>query len=195
MIVENVNKETNLAICDKLSKKLIKYPLFMNFCPAIDEREDFIKAFFYYYIYEWSEFDTLISDKDMTVLATLIDPHTFEYKFKGKGARGLKRYKNSKSIFTHREIVKGIVHIIAPGFMNPMVFSLYAAPEVDLEAIDEVVDEAIEIANKNGYTLCYETFSQKLIPFMLSKGFEVSYQKQYVDTRFVETLMTYRTNK
>lgn len=191
MIIKNIEKKDNLALCEKLSKKLIKYPMFMHFCPNIEDREKFIKAFLYYYIFEWSEYDTLLTDENQTVLATMIDPHSFEYKFKGKGAIALKRMKNSKSIFAHRETVKGIVHIVAPGTMNPRVFNIYGISDSDIEAVDKIVDEAIEISNENGYTLVYETFSQKLIPFMQSKGFALSYQKQFMDTRFIETLMTY----
>ena len=194
MILENVEKRENLALCEKLSSKLIKHPLFMHFCPILEERKKFIKDYLYYYIYEWSEFDTLLADSNEQVLAVLIDPHTFEYRFKGKGARALKKFKNSKAIFIHREVVRGIVHIIAPGFMNPMVLNIYGMPENDIEAIDEVVNEAIKLADENNYTLAYETFSQKLIPFMHNKGFEISYQRQYIDTRFMETVMTYRSN-
>lgn len=195
MLLQNVNKETNLALCEKLTEKLIKYPMFMHFCPSLDDREKFVKAFLNYYIYEWSEFDILLTDKEQTVLATMIDPHTYEYKFKGKGARAMKKTKCSKAIFAHRETVKGIVHIVAPGFMNPMVLNIYATPESNIEAVNEVVDEAIKITKENGYTLVYETFSQKLITFMQKKGFDVSYQKQYSDTRFVQTLMTYSPAK
>lgn len=191
MILKDVKKDANLALCEKLSKKLLKYPAFMHFCPSIEERENFIKAFLYYYIFEWSEYDILLADKNSEVLASLIDPHSFEYRFKGKGAHSLKKKKNSKAIFTHREIVKGIVHIVAPGTVNPMVLNIYATQESDMDAVGEIVDEAIQLANENGYTLVYETFSQKLIPSMMSKGFDVQYQKQYLDTRFVETLMTY----
>lgn len=195
MILENIDKKANIALCEKLTEKLIKYPMFMHFCPTLEDREKFIKAFLYYYIFEWSEFDTLLTDKNQTILATMIDPHSFEYKFKGKGARALKKLKTSKSIFVHREVVKGIVHIVAPGFMKPRVLNIYAMSESDMSAVEEIVDEAIQISNENGYTLVYETFSQKIIPFMQSKGFALSYQKQFMDTRFVETLMTYTPPK
>lgn len=195
MILRNIDKATNLALCDKLTEKLIKYPMFMHFCPNLEDREKFVRAFLYYYIFEWSEFDTLLTDEKQTALATMIDPHSFEYKFKGKGAHALKRMKFAKSIFVHRETVKGIVHIVAPGTMNPRVLNIYAMSESDMEAVSVIVDEAIQISNENGYTLVYETFSQKLLPFMQLKGFEVSYQKQYGNTRFIETLMTYTPPK
>lgn len=195
MIITNIEKKDNLALVEKLTQKLIKYPMFMHFCPSLEDREKFIKAFLYYYIFEWSEFDTLLTDSNMNALATMIDPHSFEYKFKGKGARALKKMKNARAIFVHRETVKGVVHIVTPGFMKPRVLNIYAMTDTDIDAINEIVDEAIQISVDNEYTLVYETFSQKLIPFMQSKGFAISYQKQYLDTRFVETVMTYTPPK
>lgn len=191
MILKDVSKAKNLELCEKLTERLMKHALFMHFCPNADKRAEFINAYLHYYIYEWSEYDTLLTDENEEILATLIDPHTFEYKFKGKGAMKLKKQKDAKAIFVHREIVKRIVHIVAPGFMNPRVFNIYATAETDVDAINSVVEEAIRLAKENNYTLVYETFSQRLITFMKNKGFEVGYQKQYMDTRFVETLMTY----
>jgi hypothetical protein len=165
-------------------------PLFMHFCPNSDKRKDFINNYFNYYIYEWSEYDLLLCSENKQALITLINPRTFEYKFKGKGARALKKNKKSaEAIFRHRKIVRSNVHIIAPGSMNPLVLNIYGNPSTNINDIDKLVDEAIEFAKENRVTLVYETLSRKLISLMESKGFSIAYQKHYYNTEFVQTFM------
>lgn len=194
MQLKNIKKNTAERITNQLSPKLIKDPIFMYFCSDMDKRQKFINAFFGYYLYEWSEYDTLLCSENRNALITLINPRTFEYRFKGKGAHALKRFKSSKLILFHRKTVRGIVHIIAPGSMNPRVLTIYGNAATDFEEIECLIDEAIELSKKENITLVYETFSQKLIPFMETKGFSIAYQKQYSDTRFTQTIMTFMPN-
>lgn len=191
MILESVKKEDNQRLTDALAPKLIKYPKFMCFCPKLQDREKFIKAFLSYYLNKWTEEGILLTDDNESLLATLIDTHSFEYKFKGKGAHTLKRSPYSKAIFDHRKNLKEIVHIVAPGRMNPRVLTLYTENEGDEAVVEKVIDEAIEIANENNYTLIYQTFSQKGINLFQRKGFGLAYQSSYNCTRFIETLMVY----
>lgn len=191
MILSKMDKSVAEEISSSLGNKLSKDPLFMYLCPLVSDRPQFIDAFFKYYLYEWAEYDTLLCDDGKNALVTLINPRTFEYKFKGKGAHRLKKQKTSDLIFEHRKNVRGIVHIIAPGSMNPRVLTVYGNIETDFNAISSLVDQAVEIANEKGLTLVYESFSQRLIDLMEQKGFSVAYQRKYSDTRFIQTLMTY----
>jgi hypothetical protein len=162
----------------------------MYFYPKIEERSKYIKDYLKYYVYEWSEYDTLLCSENYQALLTLVNPRTYEYTFKGKGARRMKKNKAaSESIFRHRKIVRSTVHIIAPGSMNPRVLNIYANPDEEIEDINTLVNEAIFLANRNEVTLVYETFSQKLIPLMLQKGFSIAYQKYYYDTKYLQTIM------
>lgn len=190
MIIQNADKNDVSQIIDAISNRLIKDPLFMYFCPDIKNRNSFIKDYLYYYIYEWSEYDTLLCSDNRQALITLINPRTFEYKFRGKGAHALKKNKSSaEAIFRHRKIVRSTVHIIAPGSMSPRVLNIYGSADTNIDDIERLVDEAVETAQKNNNTLVYETFSQKLIPLMTSKGFSIACQKSFYDTRFVQTYM------
>ncbi len=191
MIVDKISKQTVQKISENLCSKLVKDPMFMFLCPVVEDRAKFMDAFFNYYLYEWAEFDTLLCNEEKTVVITLIDPRTFEYRFKGKGAFKLRRKSGSDLILEHRKTLRNIVHIIAPSSMNPRVLSVYANAQTDIPALNELVDEAVETAQKNKLTLVYETFSKKLIDFMQKKGFTIAYQRGYSDTRFVQTIMTY----
>lgn len=190
MILKNAKKNDVTEISAAISNRIFKEPLFMYFCPNVDERKKFIGNYLNYYIYEWSKYDTLLCSENKQALITLINPRTFEYRFKGKGAHAMKKNRNSaEAIFKHRKIVRGIVHIIAPGSMNPRVMNIYGSAETNMEDIEALVDEAAAMAQKNNYTLVYETFSQKLIPLMTDKGFSIAYQKSFYDTRFLQTIM------
>lgn len=191
MIINKIEKQEVTELAAKLSTKLCKDPMFMYLCPVISDRQQFINVFFNYYLYEWADCDTLLCNDDKTALVTLINPRTFEYRFKGKGAHALKKQKTSHFIFDHRETVRGIVHIVAPGTMNPRVLTVYANTDTDLAAVSALVDEAVQIANENNLTLVYESFSQRLIELMERKGFSIAYQRRYGDTQFIQTLMTY----
>lgn len=174
-----------------LAPKLNKDPLFMFFCPMLSKRQDFINSYFNYYIYEWSRYDELLYDEDSKSLISLVDPTTFEYKFKGKGAHSLKRFKTSDSILAHRENLEEIFEILVPPTRECRVMTLYANADTDFDSIVELVDEAIALAQEKNYILMFETFSRKLIAYFESKGFAVASQKQFLNTQFVETVMTY----
>lgn len=190
MILKNAKKNDVAEIIGAISDRLIKDPLFMYFCPNADERKKFIGDYFKYYIYEWSEYDTLLCSDNRQALITLINPRTFEYKFKGRGAHALKKNKSAaEAVFRHRRIVRNNVHIIAPGSMSPRVMNIYSNADTNIGDIDALVDEAVAIAQRENHTLVYETFSQKLIPMMTAKGFSIAYQKSFYDTRFVQTIM------
>lgn len=191
MIINNVDKHDVSDIKAELAPKLTKDPLFMFFCQNVGKRADFIDAYLTYYIYEWSKYDLLLCDETTKSLASLVDPYTFEYKFKGKGAHAMKKYKDASAIFAHRENLAEIVDILVPPTRESRVLSIYANPECDFSAINALVDEAMEIAVKNNYILIYETFSRKLIGLMEQKGFSVASQKQFLNTRFIETVMLF----
>lgn len=191
MILKNANKEQVEKLIENITPKLIKDPFFMNLCKSLDAREDYIKAFLKYYCYEWSEFDTLLVDENYSTAISLVNPRTFEYKFKGKGARKIKKLDKANEIFRHRKTVRGIVHILCPSTVKSVVMSVYGINNSNVEVLEKLIDEAIELSEKHGVTLVYETFSQKLLRLLTQKGFAMSYQKQYYDTRYVESLMIY----
>lgn len=196
MKLENATKEQVEIIIDKMTNKVIKQPIFMYYCPKLEKRHDFVQAFLKYYVYEWSEYDNLLCDEDYKALLTLINPRTYEYRFKGKGAFAMRRQKDcAERIFKHRKNVRGIVHIIAPGTMSPWVMNIYGNAATDMPAIESLVDEAIELANDTAHTLVYETFSKKYIEMFEKKGFAIAYRKAFGSTHFIQTIMVKHPNK
>ena len=66
-----------------------------------------------------------------------------------------------------------------------------ALPEIDFEKIEALVDEIIEYSKNENITLVFETFSRRYVLGMEYKGFVTAYRKQFLNTQFVETVMTY----
>jgi hypothetical protein len=191
MILEKAKKPIINDIKIVLTPQLIKDPQFMCFCPDQKQRKNFINSFFDYYIYEWSRYDTLLCDEMSKCLVSLVDPDTFSYKFKGKGAYAMKHKKTSSAIFVHRENLESIIDIVVPYDRQSRILNIYANPDNETSSISSLIDEAMLLSKRDGYVLVYETFSKKLIELMEEKGFTLAYQKRFLNTQFIETVMTY----
>ena len=73
--------------------------------------------------------------------------------------------------------------------------TLYCSPADNGTQIKALVEEITAHAREKGFAVAYETFSRKLIAFMEAMGFEVAYQRQFLDTQFIQTVMTYNVKK
>lgn len=191
MIYTELEKSEVKAIAQTMSKKLIKQPLFMFFCQDITKREDFIYDYFRYYLPEWSKNETLFMNEDKSVIISMVDPRNFVYKFKGINAHRIKKNKTASTIFMHRENLEDIYDILVPPHKDTRIIHIYANPEKDSEDIVKLVKEVLKVADEQDLTILYDTFSRKYINFMLSVGLPVAYQKQFLNTQYIETIMTY----
>ena len=191
MIIKNANNQTIKDICDNLGSKLLTDPLFMYLCPEKAVRHEYIDAYFNYYIYEWSRCDTLLCADANNALISLVDPDTFDYRFKGKGAFRMKRFKLASNVFLHRENIDSISEIIVPESREKRVMTVFGNVSTDIEAINQLIDEAIDLAQQENFVIIYDTFSSRLLPLMEQKGFRAVYQKNFLSTRFVQTVMVY----
>jgi hypothetical protein len=163
----------------------------MYFSPDKTQRQNFIKSYLNHYIYKWSRTETLLADKQAPALVSIVDPANFNYKFRGKGARELKKFNSSENIFIHRNHIDNIVSTIIPQGRQAKVMTLYCSLEDDVSATEDLINEAMELAKSEDYALVYDTFSKRLVPLMRSLGFTVAYQKQYLATQFFETVMIF----
>lgn len=191
MVLKKANSKDIKQINQALAPNLIKEPLFMFFSQNLSKRADFIDAYLNYYIYEWSRYDTLLCNEDKSCLISLVDPDTFSYKYKGKGALRMKSFRDSSTVFAHRENISSIVDILIPPTRESRVMTIYGSFEESLDEIIKLTDEAMQMAVDEDFTLVFDTFSRKPINLMLSKGFAIASQKQFLNTQFVETVMTY----
>ena len=78
-----------------------------------------------------------------------------------------------------------------PGNKQAMVLTVYSDPNGKFDSLRELIAEAVDFADRENITLIYDTFSRKYIDYMQSKNFVVAYSKPFMDTQFIETVMTY----
>lgn len=191
MLINSINKKTLDAVSARFGKQFIKEPLFMYFCSDINKRSQFIEDYMKYYIPRLADDEIVFVDKLATAMITLVDPQDFEYKFKGLSGQRMKKYSFSSKIFVHRENLENICEILLSYVKPARVMTFYNDPNGDFDNLKELIDEAIAYAEKEDVTLVYDTFSKRYIDYMISKGFTVAYSKPFMETRFIETVMTY----
>lgn len=195
MKLTEINKTTQQEIAGKLAPQLMTHPLFMFYCPDKTKREKFIDNYLGYNLYSWTKYGEAYASPDKNAFASLVNVNAFEYRFSGKNSLKLRLDKNAFRIFIHRETVEGIVNILIPSGMEARVLTFYCSPADNGTQIKALVEEITAHAREKGFAIAYETFSRKLIAFMEAMGFEVAYQRQFLDTQFVQTVMTYNVKK
>lgn len=193
--MNNNSKKNDIELlASRLNHIMIKDPLFMLFCPQKQKRADFIDKYFSYYLAKWQKNGELLYSNSKCTAVTLIDPVHYKYKFSGAHSLALKYNKNSFHILMHREIVEGIVSIVVPERMEKRVMNIYGSPDGNLDEILELTKECMKQAEENHFVLVYETLSKKLVPEFEKLGFEIGYARQFMNTQFFQTVMTYNVD-
>lgn len=191
MYINGIDKKTLREISERFGERFIKDPLFMFFCSDINKRKAFIYDYMMYYLPRFVDEETVFIDKHATAVVTLVDPNDFEYKFKGLSGQKLKKYSFSSKVFLHKENLEEICETVLPGNKQAMVLTVYSDPNGKFDSLRELIAEAVDFADRENITLIYDTFSRKYIEYMQSKDFVVAYSKPFMDTQFIETVMTY----
>ncbi|WP_448919819.1 hypothetical protein [Eubacterium sp.] len=191
MYINGIDKKTLREISERFGERFIKDPLFMFFCSDINKRKAFIYDYMMYYLPRLVDEETVFIDKHATAVVTLVDPNDFEYKFKGLSGQKLKKYSFSSKVFLHKENLEEICETVLPGNKQAMVLTVYSDPNGKFDSLRELIAEAVDFADREDITLIYDTFSRKYIDYMQSKDFVVAYSKPFMDTQFIETVMTY----
>lgn len=190
--MENNKIQLNLsALPGEYARLFIKDPLFMFLCPVKANRADFIIKYFQYYLEKWDSRGELIKTSSKNIAATLTDPNAFPYKFPGKHGFSLKMNKYSHNILNHMEVVQNIIDIVVPEQLSKRLLTIYSAPEVPESEIERIIQESKEKAKEENFVLVYETFSRRFIETFEKAGFETGYSRQFLNTQFFQTVMTY----
>lgn len=191
MIINKIDKKTVNLIAEQMSKDLVKHPLFMFFCSDIKKRSGFISDYFKYYLPEWSKNEVLFANENATAVAVLSDPNNFEYRFKGINAIKMMKHSYSSTVFVHRENMETICDILLPDSRRSLVMNVYFGSLATVNDAVELVKQAMEYAKENDVILAYDTFSRRLLAPLEELGFTTAYNKQFLNTRFIETVMLY----
>ncbi len=169
---------------------MVKDPMFMFYCPLKINRDSFINKYFRYFLPKWIARDELLSSESGKTAATLINPDTYPHKFSGQHGFSMMRDKNSSHILLHRRVITDIIDVILPERMQKKVLTMYADPE-NSDEIAQLIDEAKKKAEEENFVVVYETLSKTLLPIFERKGFEIAYERQFMNTQFFQTVMVY----
>ena len=189
--MSSLEKANGKILVSEFSRILLKDPYFMFLCPDLNNRAKFINKYFSYYINIWQKNGELFSSKSKNAAATLIDSTTYKFSFKGKKGLSLKLSKYSYNILTHHETVQKIAEIILPNQVNRRIMTVYASPQANKEDVADLIAQCKENAEKENFVILYETLSKRLVPEFEKSGFECVYAKQFIGTRFFQTVMAY----
>lgn len=190
--MENSNTKVNISsLPGDCACLFIKDPLFMFMCPIKSKRAEFIEKYFNYYIEKWNATGELISTDSKNVVAVLRNPDNFLYKFPGKHGLSLKMNKYSYNILNHMEVVQNIINIVVPEQFSKRLLTVFTSPDASEKEIGEIIKICKQKAEKENFVLVYETFSKRFINEFESEGFETGYSRQFLNTQFFETVMTY----
>lgn len=154
----------------------IKDPLFMFLCPVKAKRAEFIEKYFRYYLEKWSREGALIDTGSKNIAAVLTNPEDFVYKFPGKNGFSLKMNRFSPNILNRMEVVQNIIDIVVPAQLNKRLLTIYAAPEVDEQSIDRIIDFCKQKAKEENFVLVYETFSKRFVKNLRKKALKQDIQ-------------------
>ncbi len=190
--MENSKAQVNISsLPGENARIFIKDPLFMFMCPIKSKRAEFIEKYFKYYLEKWSVTGELINTGSKNVVAVLRNPDNFVYKFPGKHGLSLRMNKYSYNILNHMEVVQNIINIVVPEQFGKRLLTIYSTPDVSEKEIEDIIKICKDRAEKENFVLVYETFSKRFINTFESEGFETGYSRQFLNTQFFETVMTY----
>lgn len=190
--MENSKAQVNISSLPGESARIfIKDPLFMFMCPIKSKRAEFIEKYFKYYLEKWSVTGELINTGSKNVVAVLRNPDNFVYKFPGMHGLSLRMNKYSYNILNHMEVVQNIINIVVPEQFGKRLLTIYSTPNVSEKEIEDIIKICKGRAEKENFVLVYETFSKRFINTFESEGFETGYSRQFLNTQFFETVMTY----
>lgn len=195
MKLKHINKAAADEIINILTPQLMTNPHFMFYCPDKEKRSRFIDSFLRYYLFKWSAGEELYASPSKHALISVVNKNSLQYKFTGKNALKLKLNGHSRSILTHKKAIGTITDILIPSSIPAKIMLLHCSPVNNAEEITQLINEVKEREAKDGYALVFETFSKTVATFMETLGFEISYQRQFLDTRFIQTVMTYNVEK
>lgn len=191
MYNSKLRKRDTKALEEYLKTALISHPLFMYYCPDRTQRAKYIDAYLNYHLPKWSKTGSVLIGPEKRSAASLIAKEDFEFIISGSRAFPLLLSGATNRIRLHRKVTRNIVSVLVPSGMPVKVLTLFGDSTRDKDDMMAIVKQAAQQAKEENFVIVYETFSRRLIPDMEKLGFETGYQRNFMDTRFIQTLMTF----
>ena len=144
-----------------LGASLLSHPLMMYYCPDRDKREKFITRYMEHNLPRWIQTGTVLVSDPAHAVGVLLPKNAPEYRSPSMGTLSMLSGDRFRRIQSHRNVTRNIVGVMIPREKPVQVLTLY------------------------------DTFSRRLVDALENQGFSTGYQRNFLDTHFIQTLMTY----
>ena len=191
MELSHWNKKEQAPLVEFLGASLLSHPLMMYYCPDRDKREKFITRYMEHNLPRWIQTGTVLVSDPAHAVGVLLSKDAPEYRSPSKGALSMLSVDHSRRIQSHRNVTRNIVGVMIPREKPVQVLTLFGNAAAQKQELLQLVSEAQDLADEKQFVLVYDTFSRRLIDALENQGFSTGYQRNFLDTHFIQTLMTY----
>ena len=132
----------------------------------------------------------LVSDPAHAV-GVLLPKNAPEYRSPSMGTLSMLSGDRFRRIQSHRNVTRNIVGVMIPREKPVQVLTLFGNAAAQKQELLQLVSEAQDLADEKQFVLVYDTFSPRLGDALENQGFSTGYQRNFLDTHFIQTLMTY----
>ncbi len=168
------------------SASLISHPLMMYYCPDRSKREKFITRYMEHNLPHWIADGTVLVSDSAHVAGVLLPKNAPEYR-----TMPILTGDRTRRIQAHRNVTRNIVGVMIPREKPVQVLTLFGNTTAQKQELLQLASEAQDLADEKQFVLVYDTFSRRLVDALEAQGFSTGYQRNFLDTHFIQTLMTY----
>ena len=190
MELSHWNKKEQAPLVEFLGASLLSHPLMMYYCPDRDKREKFITRYMEHNLPRWIQTGTVLVSDPAHAVGVLLPKDAPEYRSPSKGALSMLSGDRSRRIQSHRNVTRNIVGVMIPREKPVQVLTLFGNAAAQKQELLQLVSEAQDLADEKQFVLVYDTFSRRLVDALENQGFSTGYQRNFLDTHFIQTLMT-----
>ena len=191
MELSHWNKKEQAPLVEFLGVSLLSHPLMMYYCPDRDKREKFITCYMERYLPRWIQTGTVLVSDPNHAVGVLLPKDAPEYRSPSKTALSMLPGGKIQRIQAHRSVTRNIVGVMIPREKPVQVPTPFGNATAQKQELLQLVSEAQDLADEKQFVLVYDTFSRRLVDMLENQGFSTGYQRNFLDTHFIQTLMTY----
>lgn len=185
------NSKEQAPLLEFLQASLLSHPLMMYYCPEREKREKFIAYYMKHNLPRWTKSGTVLVSDPAQALGIMLPKDAPEYRSPAKTALSMLSGGKIQRMQVHRNVTRNIVGVMIPREKPVQILTLFGNAVAQKEELLQIVREAQDLADEKQFVLVYDTFSRRLIASMEDGGFAAGYQRNFLNTHFIQTLMTY----
>lgn len=139
----------------------------------------------------WIQTGTVLVSDPAHAVGVLLPKNAPEYRSPSMGTLSMLSGDRFRRIQSHRNVTRNIVGVMIPREKPVQVLTLFGNAAAQKQELLQLASEAQDLADEKQFVLVYDTFSRRLVDALENQGFSTGYQRNFLDTHFIQTLMTY----